>query len=230
MVKYINKRDGISLIEVMVVVCILAILTVIFSANYMTQLKKGRDGRRKADMQRIKISFEDYYNDNGCYPTDVLVFENCHSKDLYVDGGFAPWLASIPCDPLENSYEIIVDESTCPSQFAIYTNMEYLNDPQVEANDCYTGCGIYNFAYSSDNINPSDLAGSLPGSDPTSTPAPTNTPIPTPTIDAGACGSGCYRWDVGGQTCNVTNGTCEAPNCYVGQCGQGCEVSVCPIP
>ena len=221
MVKHINKREGITLIEVLVAVCILAILTVLFSSNYMTQLKKSRDGKRKADMEKIKTSFEDYYNDNGCYPTDVSVFENCGSKDLYADGGFAPWLVSIPCDPLENPYEIIINESTCPSQFAIYTNMEYLNDPQVKANDCYPGCGDYNFSYSSDNVNPSDLLG--PFGDPTNTP-----PVPTPTIDVGGCGTGCFRWDVGQQKCNVTNeGTCKGVNCYVGDCREGCQVDIC---
>ncbi len=224
MVKYINKKDGVTLIEVLIVVCILTIVAVIFSVGYTNQLKKSRDGKRRADMQKIKTSFEDYYNDNGCYPTNISVFDNCHSKDLYVDGGFAPWLASIPCDPLEVPYEIVVSQTVCPSQFGIYSNLEYLNDPHLKANDCYTGCGDYNFGYSSDNVNPSDLLGG--DADPTSTPAPTA--IPTISVD---CGTGCYRLDALQEICNSTNdGSCVAPNCYIGQCNPGCDVEVCPLP
>jgi prepilin-type N-terminal cleavage/methylation domain-containing protein len=225
MVKHIRKQSGITLIEVLIAVCIIAVLAAMFFSGYTTQLKKSRDGKRKADMQKIKTSFEDYYNDNGCYPTNVSVFDNCGSTSAYEEGGFSPWLASVPCDPLDAPYQVVIPEAVCPSQFSIFTNMEYLRDPDVRANDCFSGCGDYNFGYSSDNINPSDLVAPSGEGEPTNTPAPTATP--TTVID---CGSGCYRLDAIEQTCNGDVGSCTAPNCYVGQCNPSCEVDVCPVP
>lgn len=212
------------MIEIVIVVTIVAILAVIFSSAYTGQLKKSRDGKRKADMQKIKTAFEDYYNDNGCYPLNTSVFENCGSKDLYEDGGFSPWLISVPCDPLGIAYHVVVENSPCPSQYGIYTNMEYDKDPQVQANDCYAGCGDYNFGYSSDNVNPGDLLGP-DETGPTNTSAPAATP--TTVVD---CGLGCYRYDAIQEVCNGDVGSCIAPNCYVGQCNPACEVPVCPVP
>lgn len=214
---------------------IIVFLASLLLFGYLTQLKKSRDGKRKSDMERIKVAFEDYFNDNGCYPSDVTMFVNCGSESPFPDG-FAPWLRVIPCDPLGQPYEVVVEDSVCPTQFAVYTNMEYVNDPQTIANECFSGCLLngqsYNFGISSGNITPDQLA-ELPEGEPS--PTPTSPLAPTPTLDPSLCGNDCYQTDDSGM-CNVT-GSCSGEGCFASSascsgddcCNEACQVDSCPL-
>ncbi|PJC43574.1 MAG: hypothetical protein CO039_03230, partial [Candidatus Pacebacteria bacterium CG_4_9_14_0_2_um_filter_34_50] len=96
------KNRGFTLIEVLIVVAVLAILIIMALLLTPRQLEKARDGQRKSDLQKIKIAFEDYYNDNGCYPSaDVL--HNCGGVSPS-DHELSPYLQNIPCDPKDQSY------------------------------------------------------------------------------------------------------------------------------
>ncbi|MCD6225515.1 prepilin-type N-terminal cleavage/methylation domain-containing protein [bacterium] len=159
----LKKNSGVTLQELLIVITVIGFLAAILTMGYISQLKKGRDGRRRSDLEKIKLSFEDYFNDYGCYPTleQLSVFENCGGD------GFRPYLERIPCDPSGSPYKIIVEDSECPSWFAVYTNMEYLQDPDTKSNPCFSGCEVdeksYNYAISSGNISPSEVAGASEG-------------------------------------------------------------------
>ena len=71
------------MIELLVVVAILAILMVVAMMGWRTQTVKAKDAKRKDDLYRLKVAFEDYYNDNECtqkyffyhYPSPSLMDE-----------------------------------------------------------------------------------------------------------------------------------------------------------
>lgn len=114
--------------ELLVTVTILVVLglAVLVGINPMTQIFKGYDARRKADLFQIKTAFESYYADHDCYPPKNIL-QNCGSSDL------APYLAKIPCDPTsQEPYTIYIgaDESeSCPQNFSIYAKISYTKDP-----------------------------------------------------------------------------------------------------
>lgn len=66
------KKNGFTLLEILVVISIIGILVALGTAAYSTAQKKGRDARRKADIKALQNGFEQYYSKNGDYPTTEL--------------------------------------------------------------------------------------------------------------------------------------------------------------
>lgn len=87
-------KRGFTLIEIMIVVSILAILFIALMVSMQGQRSKGEDARVKSDLDRLKIAFEDYYNDQNCYPPPEWFdsANDCGSSNLQ------PYLDRIPCD------------------------------------------------------------------------------------------------------------------------------------
>ncbi len=189
-----RKHQGTTLIEVVLVVVIIAILATLFLANYLAQLRRAEDGQRRRDLHELQRAMEDYYNDYGCYPqgADLEKLSHCGSKD------FRPWLDIVPCDPRSHQpYQILVEQSECPSWFSIYADLAY---PRSE-DSCSQGCQIngqtYHYGVSSSNITPPASFGSGGGATPSPGPTGTITVTPTPTPP-----SGCYKPTCGGSDGN----------------------------
>jgi len=66
------KKKGFTLVELLIVMAILLMMATMMvgTLNSVGIFNKARDARRKKDIGRIKIAFEDYYNDKGCYKSD----------------------------------------------------------------------------------------------------------------------------------------------------------------
>jgi type II secretory pathway pseudopilin PulG len=144
----------------MAIVAILMIAAVAI-LNPAAQRAKANDVRRKTDIGRIKVAFEEYFNDTGCYPngamlTKLLDDSNCKSEV------FAQWgLNSWPCDPVTKThYDIQAGTNiNCPSWYKIYTKLENRNDAQIPPG-WYSAPGNYsvgisepvNYGVSSPNV------------------------------------------------------------------------------
>lgn len=165
----LNRKRGFTLIEVLITMTtIVAIATVILIAvSPSFQLGKGRDGRRKADLNLLKTAMDDYYNDNECYP-DI-------SKLVCKPGtGLIPYMKKVPCDPLTGeNYRYENPLSNCDS-YVIYANLENNKDVDIYKTGCLTGCQgsngiVYNYAITSSNIRvnalPTVVAGDKGGRD-----------------------------------------------------------------
>ena len=96
-----------TLTEILVVVAIISLLSVLVTGYLRTQVFKGNDARRKADLNRIGIALEEYEKDNGCYPLPNLVVCNPGI-------GLQPYLDKIPCDP-ETGEDYVYDKD--PNKF-----------------------------------------------------------------------------------------------------------------
>ncbi len=130
-----NRKNGLTLIEVMIIMVIAVSFLILGFVVLYTQIGKGRDAKRRDDLDRIRIAFEDYFNDYGCYPSSS-VLEDCGSDLL------KPYLEKVPCDPeTKEPYLIYVEQAACPSWYIVLTKMEHLDGL---SNPCQPGCNFEN--------------------------------------------------------------------------------------
>jgi prepilin-type N-terminal cleavage/methylation domain-containing protein len=68
-----KSLSGFTLFELLVAIVIIVILSIgaIIAINPIGMINRAQDSRRLADMNRIKIALEEYFNDNNCYPSSV---------------------------------------------------------------------------------------------------------------------------------------------------------------
>jgi len=95
-----NKK-GFTLIELLIVIMILGVLSVLITGNFFTSLKKGRDAKRKADLEQITRAFEMYYEDKRAYPNSADVVFGSALTDS-VSGKI--YMQKLPNDPNLGSY------------------------------------------------------------------------------------------------------------------------------
>lgn len=138
-----RSTKGFTLVELMIVVSVIAFLAVLISSYLRSQVFKGYDARRKADIKRITIAVEEYEKDNDCYPLPSLL--SCTTGT-----GLRPYLDKIPCDPMSNaSYMYEHEDSTCPGWYKIYAKLENESDSDYVAN--IGPNSAYNFVLGSPN-------------------------------------------------------------------------------
>ena len=127
---------GFTLIELLIVMTIIVIMAVLLSSifNSIGIYNKARDAQRKKDLDRMKVAFEEYYNDTGCYPKSALVTQ-LNSTASCASNVFAPWMSNWPCDPKKSPYTVIVDDPTysgdCSKWYKILTNLENKKDASI---------------------------------------------------------------------------------------------------
>lgn len=192
------KRRGFTLIELLIVIAIIAILVIMVIFGLNANLGKSRDGKRKADLDRIKIAMEDYYGDKNQYPN--LAKLSCDSDLL------SPYLAHIPCDPKTKLPYCYIYDADAPigQNFRVLATFENTTDPIIQTlgcsdpseycgyeTECITqvgsrghnyGVASTNVAVASENIG----SGSI-GATPTPTPTPSLGPLPSTIPGALAC-------------------------------------------
>ncbi|HEX9817274.1 MAG TPA: prepilin-type N-terminal cleavage/methylation domain-containing protein [Patescibacteria group bacterium] len=228
-----KEPSGFSLIEILVITAVIAVLGAVLLAGYSRQLSRSRDAQRKDDLSQLRVVFEDYYNDNACYP-DLTIFETCGSSAL------TPYLKEIPCDPQDQEPYVYfsLGGNECRG-YRVLVQLENTNDPNIESmgcdatNGCYWDDPTYNFGIAMGGT----LAGSGWEQSAGPTPAPTPTPTPTPPADCsdgawvispnGVCS--CYAndyWPTAG--CPATYATYE--ECFaVSGCTGSCTEQDVPL-
>ncbi len=137
-----QNQKGFTLTEISIVSTIIVILglAIILALNPLTQLFKGYDTIRKADLEKIRLAFESYYEDHLCYPYDIFPIDPVTEQATYVcdSNVLAPYLEKMPCDPnthepysLYNAVKI-ASERVCPTKFAVYTTLSNIFDPALD--------------------------------------------------------------------------------------------------
>ena len=123
------------MIELLVVLAIVGILMILFFFGTKGQIEKGRDAKRKDDLDKIKVAYENYYSDNDCYPPEDAL-SNRASTEL------DPYMSVVPRDPFtDEAYRYISLPNVCPG-YKILTKLEYESDPSILEVGCFaTACG-----------------------------------------------------------------------------------------
>lgn len=143
-------QAGFTLVELMIVVGVISFLAVLITVFLRTQVFKGNDARKKADIKRIGIAVEEYEKDNNCYPLSTTV--SCSPGD-----GLKPYLSKIPCDPVTKvSYLYEHEDSSCPKWYRIYGVLANESDKDYTPN--IGPLSSFSYVYSSPNA-PAVVAG-----------------------------------------------------------------------
>jgi len=142
-----KPTSAFSLPELLVSISILSILVILAYLNAPGLLAKARDAKRKADLNFLSKSLEDYNDSVGTFP---LSLPGCGNPLVYDS---KTHISNIPCDPKDNT-DYIYDSDGIGFRF--YTNLENKQDSIIRKTKCHFGCGPdcqYNYGVSSANIN-----------------------------------------------------------------------------
>ena len=139
-----------TLVEILIVIALIALLLIglLIFMNPTTQIEKSWDGKRKKELDTLRKTFEEYYNDKNCYPkpTEVCQDDPQLLSSSYVcsicGGELKGYLSTLPCDPQHpnRKYLYEVDNTTCPSYYKVYTKLSNTNDPIIAEVGCSAGC------------------------------------------------------------------------------------------
>ncbi len=149
---YFRRQAGFTLIELIVVMAILAILAGALWGNFFSSITKGRDSRRKQDLESVTKALELYFNDNKAYPTALPAAATpfLHPSDQNV-----VYMQRLPQDPSYPGADYCyMSDGT---YYKYYAKLENLSDPKIFTTPvaCPLG-GVpgYNYGISSPNTTP----------------------------------------------------------------------------
>lgn len=169
MIRKINNNKGFTLIELVVSMAIIAILAAAGLSSFTTSQIKGRDGRRKSDLNQLSRALELHYNDHGAYPTNSVdgkvvgcTSPNYDQPCAWGSGPFGDskgtiYMQTLPQDPTSTrKYYYYSNAST----YALYSWLENTNDAAIitpaVSTDCDAGAAVKSCSYgiSSSNTKP----------------------------------------------------------------------------
>lgn len=143
---------GFTLIELLVVIAIISIITLSIGGNFSNSIFKGRDSKRKQDLEAVSRALELYRFDEKAYPTSIpgpgTPFVNAsHTSVIY--------LGQVPQDPSSGGAYCYTTDSA-GTYYKMYTNLENKNDPKIFTTPAAHLCNItpYNYGISSSNTSP----------------------------------------------------------------------------
>lgn len=176
--KITSSKSGFTLVEALVVLCVITLLFIFAAVNAPTQVSKAYDAVRKAQLDSMKKAIDLYYHEQKCYPQTIPI---CKNSLTFPDGELIR--DSLPCDPRTGlSYTYVPEVADCPKWFQLYTTLEYTQDKIIDRVGCRQGCGPscqFNYGVASPNQNLNPYC-----SDPDTPPAPDATPPGEPQQDA----------------------------------------------
>ena len=207
----VKKIKGFTLVEILVVMAILLIMIFILIGilNPIALVNKARDSRRKKDLGRIRVSFEEYFNDKGCYP-DLILKNQLNDPPNCGTPVFGKWLNPWPCDPNGEPYEVLTSEGNCPKWFEIRATLENKNDSSINIKG--VADNDPNYAVSSGNITPGGYLGDN-----------------NPTCDRANCSRFMVNEKEGCNHLELSK-PCFGPNCFAGPvCALECRITCCGV-
>jgi len=147
----LKTDDGFTLMELIIAMTIIAILAGAIIGNFFTSISKGRDARRKQDLESISKALELYYNDNKAYPAGSLgsVLKNADGNVIYMQ--------RVPTDPKEG-YLYTYNMTAGGKSYKLYSCLENTNDASYHdygaGVTCGSSCGNCKYGISSANTTP----------------------------------------------------------------------------
>lgn len=131
-----SVKTGFTLMEIIIAMAIFAIITGALLGNFFTSLTKGRDSRRKQDLDLTAKALELYYNDHKAYPTGSLPWGSPLSD------GTTTYMQVLPKDPKAPgiNYYYVIDPLSAGAYYKLYACLENKNDSAFK-DYASTSCG-----------------------------------------------------------------------------------------
>lgn len=124
--------------EILIVIAMLGILATIIFGSYLTSLTKGRDSRRKQDLEQVARALELYYSEQGVYPASAEVdFGGMLVKPD--SGGSLFYMKQLPSDPVSGYDYVYV--SADQQKYQLYSCLENDQDPDYQKDVTSPSCG-----------------------------------------------------------------------------------------
>ena len=116
------RKNGFTLIELIITITIIGVITALVTVSFASTSKRGRDSRRMADLEKIRMGLEMAKQVGGTYPVSVEA----------ITGTF---LQQAPSDPKSGR---LYDYQGSDYSYVLHASMEDLG----MTNGVYTGaCG-----------------------------------------------------------------------------------------
>ena len=129
----ITNNSGFTLIELLITIALISILSVLGFSSYKATRKRGKDAKRKSDLNQIKMALRMYYNDNQGYPNNNIngLIEACGDAtfnwgDEFSCGGTV-YMKKLPEDPAGRPY-FYEQQSGGDEGFNLYACLDNLGD------------------------------------------------------------------------------------------------------
>lgn len=173
------KKNGFTLIELMVSMVILAILVVAGFGSYTSSQRRSRDSKKKNDLRQVALALETYYSDKGRYPSSDAQgrilgcapggITACDWGEIFqADTNGTLYMVALPIETDSKLRYLYVTDGTGTS-YQLYATLVNVKDTDIPKNasdqsrvftdiDCGTGAGtIYcNYGVASSNITLED--------------------------------------------------------------------------
>ena len=148
----IQPLSGFTLIELIIGMAIIAIISGALWGNFFSSLSKGRDSRRKQDLESVAKALEIYYNDKKAYPTALPAFGETFVNS---DNSAVIYMPKLPQDPAYPASSYCYPTIADGSSYKIYAKLENRSDPAILPTLAVCGSySDYNYGISSQNITP----------------------------------------------------------------------------
>lgn len=129
------KKQGFTLIELIVSVTIIAVITVLAVVNFGGTSKRARDSRRMADLEKIRVALEQVRQVGSSYP----------SVAGKVPTGLTPdYLQTWPTDPKDSTYGYCYLPANPRYTYRLYARVEDTSNANVGSTSC-GGTAGYNY-------------------------------------------------------------------------------------
>ena len=147
------SRKGFTLIELLIVISIIGILATFVVASFTSAQAKGRDSKRKADLDALKKSLELAKSDStgGSYYPGCDSGNTCIPSAISTNPDLSPsYIGTVPTDPkgggscasgLAYCYNPACSGNYCASTYTMTACLENANEP-VGANVTAVAAGV----------------------------------------------------------------------------------------
>lgn len=169
----IYKKEGFTLVELLVVMSILGILVTLVAGGFRTAQLRGRDAQRKSDLKELANALELFYADYGLYPPDsggqiygcpyvaaTGTGTACIWGGATFTDGKTTYFKELPEDPdvgADYFYRLVPASN---QKFQLFARLENPKDKDCIGGDCLAspvahdcGTGVCNFSVTSTNTN-----------------------------------------------------------------------------